>query len=256
MSKFIYDGPLVRLSGRNPATATTLENINELSNLVLYSALGDAHKLQVSSSSANDDGDPAGTGAQKLKIIGLDANYDILEEEITLDGQTQVETTSSFLRVFMAYVSYAGSVQSNVGDIYVIKTGTGGTVTAGVPGTLTSGWVKILAGFGQGTSGVFTVPRGKMFELRTLIVSARGQPSEVFLCSHNPVADENAFRVGPSFVVDSSIAQLMVPSKRDGTLIFPAKFPEKTDIYLRCLSASANGIVTATAIFEQYRGTW
>lgn len=246
----LYEGPVVRFSGRNGATTTTFENVAELSTLITYQAVNaTAAKVQLSSSSAADAA--AGTGARTVCIFGLDANYDIQNETIALNGQTQVESVLSYLRVFGVQVQTAGSGYTNAGDIYCVKTGTGGTITAGVPGTLTSAWVKIPVGYGNGTSGIFTVPRGKKYQLRSLIASARGQASEVSIWTHD-VGVGKALHLEISHIVGTTVEQFMVPPLHDPTLVYPITFNEKTDIYLRCLSAAANGIVSATAVLEQY----
>lgn len=252
--KRCYQTDIVRLSGRNGATSTTLENVSELSNLINYASLGAAAALQISSSDATDTS--AGVGARTLEIIGLDSSYNIQTETITMNGQTQVSSSKSFLRVFAAEVKTVGTSYTNVGDIYVIKTGTGGTVAGGVPGTLTSAWVKIPIGTGFGTSGMFTVPLGKKYQLRSFIASARGQPSEVYLISHNPTnTTDSALHYDVSHIVGTTILQLTVPPFQSETSIYPIAYEEKTDIYLRSLSSSANGIVSAAVILEQFYGT-
>lgn len=250
----LYQGPIVRVSGRNTASAVTLENVSELSSLITYADLGAAAKVQISSSSANDAS--AGTGARTVCLCGLDTNYVSQIEEINLNGQTQVESTKTFLRIFGAQIRKAGSGYVNVGDIYVIKTGTGGTVSGGVPGTLTSAWVKIPAGLGNATSGMFTVPAGKRYQLKSVIASARGQSSDVFLFSHDTQnTNSNALHLELSHTINTSIAQLSIPKFNDETLVYPIIFDEKTDIYLRCLSATANATVAMAVLLEQFYGS-
>lgn len=247
-----YTGSVVRFGGRNPATTTGETNISDLGLGITYAGIA-AAKLQVSSSSADDDGSPAGTGAQIVRVQGLDANYNILVEDITLNGQTQVESAGTFLRVFDAQVLMAGSGYINAGDIYVIKTGTGGTVTAGVPGTLTSAYVKILAGKGRGTSGMFTVPLGRKFVIRSVILSGYKQSSEILIYTHNPTSTtENALSAGLTYSINSSMQQFVVTEFKNKDVDYPITFPEKTDIYLRVISSSANGVVSAAMILEDY----
>jgi len=93
----------------------------------LYSYLSSASILKVSSSSTADDS--AGTGARTVQLYGLDANYNEINETVTLDGQTAVNTTNSFLRINRMVVRSAGTGEKNAGVIYAGA----GTVTAGVP---------------------------------------------------------------------------------------------------------------------------
>lgn len=105
-----------------------------------------AGTLSVVSASAEDD--TGGTGATQIKIYGLDANYDEINEVVTLDGTTPVVTTASFLRVNrMHIVGTVGTALTNLGDI---------TATHGVAGVIGI----IPAGLGQTQQAIYTVPRG------------------------------------------------------------------------------------------------
>ena len=59
----------------------------------------------------------AGTGGRTIHIRGLDANYNQIEETVTLNGLTPVVTTQLFLRVNFMWVVTAGSGQVNAGNI-------------------------------------------------------------------------------------------------------------------------------------------
>jgi len=91
-----------------------------------------ATTLTIVSSDTADDGDPAGTGAQRIQITGLDANRKTQTETVTLNGTTNVVTTSTWLGINRAAVALAGSAQENVGTITVTAT-TGGAVLAQIP---------------------------------------------------------------------------------------------------------------------------
>ena len=64
-----------------------------------FTPLTSAVALDISSSSANDDGNPAGTGARTLRIFGVDANRMSVTEDITLNGTTTVIETTAIARV-------------------------------------------------------------------------------------------------------------------------------------------------------------
>ena len=81
-------------------------------NRVLPAAAG---VVAVVSDDANDDA--ADTGALTVEIRGLDANYEIIREIVTMNGLTPVNSTKSFLRVNEAYVLTAGSSEINEGNI-------------------------------------------------------------------------------------------------------------------------------------------
>lgn len=230
-----YQGQIIELQGYNAALSTTNENLADHSTLIDYAGVASAaSKLQISSSSAADTA--AGTGAQAVIICGLDASYKFIVESIDLNGQTQVETVNAFLRVFCVEVSRVGTGRVNAGDLYIIITGTGGTVTAGVPGTLTSLWVKVLVGTGVSTSGMITVPAGSLYELKKIHCSGMAQPVIVSIWTYN--ASEGGTKQDQVFGIGSNM-NLEHKAER------PIKYSEKTDIYLRALSTTAAGRATA-----------
>jgi len=91
-----------------------------------------ADTLNVVSSSTNDDGSPAGTGAQSVIIYGIDANYLAQTEVVTLNGTGAVTTAYSWLGVNRVAIYLAGSLGQNEGNITVTRT-TGGSVQAYMP---------------------------------------------------------------------------------------------------------------------------
>ena len=101
--------------GYNNNVGTSQEDIWNVGGVESY--LSTAETINIASSSNNDDGDPAGTGAHTLIIYGLDNNWLEIQETITLNGMTNVTTTKSFLRVFRMIVTAAGATGSNVGTI-------------------------------------------------------------------------------------------------------------------------------------------
>jgi hypothetical protein len=88
--------------------------------------------------------DAADTGS--LQIQGLDANYELQSETVTLNGTTAVTTSNEYLRVHcMTYSDGA----DNVGDITARVTSGTGTVVA-----------QVDAGFNQTLMAIYTVPAG------------------------------------------------------------------------------------------------
>jgi len=111
----LSSGSIFRRFGHNDDCSTAFETVWHGSNLYTY--LTTAEQLHISSDSASDDGDPVGAGARTLFVRGLDANYNYIEETVTLNGVTPVVTTGSFLRVHKAKVMSAGSTGYNSGSI-------------------------------------------------------------------------------------------------------------------------------------------
>lgn len=98
----------------------------------LYTPPTSASTLTIVSSSTDDDGDPAGTGARNIFITGLDANRKFQQEVVVMDGTTNVVTTSTWLGINRVAVGSCGSGQANAGNITITAT-TGGATLAYVP---------------------------------------------------------------------------------------------------------------------------
>jgi hypothetical protein len=130
-----------------------------------------ARTMSTVSGSADDDGNPVGTGALTLTIEGLDSDYNEVSETITLNGVGAVVTTQTFIRVNRAYVVTAGSGGTNAGAI---------TITASTDGTVQA---TIVAGNGQTTNAIYTVPNGY-----TALITG-------FDCSNGPGSAASSLRV-------------------------------------------------------------
>jgi len=126
-------------------------------------------------STSTDDADE-GTGANTVFIEGLDGNYNVVSETVTLDGTTAVETVNSYLYVNQLYVATAGTGGANAGEI-----------TAKVDTTL---YDLIAVGYNQRTTAHYCVPAGYTAYLTEGVITA-GQASgstavTAFLKQHGP----------------------------------------------------------------------
>jgi len=176
----------VKVFGYNADIDTSEESVWPDGGLIPHPTV--ASVLKVSSSSTSDTS--AGTGARTVFIAGLDGNYNVVSETVTLNGQTAVNTTNSYLYVNELYVLTVGSGDANAGNINV---GTG-TVTAGVPATL---YDLIATGYNQRTTAHYCVPAGYTGYMVEGIVStgqASGSTSiTTYLKQHGP---DGILRVG------------------------------------------------------------
>ena len=84
---------------------------------------------------------------RSVVINGLDANYNILQETIALNGTTNVTTTNSFLRI---------------NSMEMLNSTNTGNITASISSTV---YAKIAAGVGQTQMSIYTVPAGYTFYL-------------------------------------------------------------------------------------------
>jgi len=137
----------VRRSGKNNDVGTTWEVVGQMGGV--YHWLASAERLLVVSTDADDAA--AGNGARTARVVGLDGDYALLSETITFTGTTNVQTTASFLRVFLLEVLTVGTTGANEG-VLTVKDSTGAYTLA-------------LAGIGEGRSSavVFTVPADMTF---------------------------------------------------------------------------------------------
>lgn len=216
--------------GRNPNVGGAPETIWQ--NGGVYSYLSAVSTVYVSAVDDTND-NPTGTGARTVTVQGLDTNYNVVEETLSVNN---TEGSVEFLRVFRAFVATAGSILTN-DDIIKISTGAGGTgtllATIGIIGTGTT------FGLGQTQLALYTIPAGKTGYLTN-------------------------WQVGGGTYNDSITATLLARELDGATVPFrtrdimdvpggfhtrnysiPYRFPEKTDIEVRAI-ASTGSVVSSS----------
>lgn len=115
----------------NGASMLYLAANNEAVDTGLYSVLwhpggtgvvypSSAINLNITSTS-DLDVDTTGTGARKIFISGLDSNYEIISETISMNGIAGVNTSKQYLRLLQMRVIEAGSTENNVGSIAALN---------------------------------------------------------------------------------------------------------------------------------------
>lgn len=163
----------------------------------------------------------AGDANKQITVVGLDGDYNELQETITLTNATGNASTNSFKRVFRAFVVNG---TENIGLISIKKGAT--TVAA------------ITAGKGQTLMAVYTVPAGYTGYLCKGTATAQAgadATGDMFVRYFG----QSNFRVGHSFEVDGDGGQYMY----DFTV--PLPIPAKSDIDVRVTTRSNNGRYTA-----------
>lgn len=197
-------------------TTGTVWDIND--TLYPWSAFSTASTLLVDRASASD-------ADKVITIIGLDANYKEISENVTLTTATGNATTNSFIRVFRAYM-YNGSA-TNVGNID-IKVST--TIVA-----------RITANKGQTLMGVYTVPAGYTAYLTQGVMSVQSGADATgdFFVRYG---GETAFRIAHTFEVASA--------EYFYAFHVPFALPEKSDVDVRASVRSNNA--RCTAAFDAY----
>ena len=170
--------------------------------------------MNVSSGSVVDN--PGGIGMFNVTVIGLDANYVVISETITLDGQTPVPTTLAYFRVNRLRGGAAGSSEFNVGNIYI---GTG-SPTDGVPVVT---YNVIDAEQGDSTAATYTVPDGRSALLVQLVFGTDSSKIiEYSLRSRCLDCGDNAWAV--------DYHSHFKEEHQDYVLPLPFPYPEHTDI--------------------------
>jgi hypothetical protein len=217
----------VLVFGYNPDVDTAEETVWPDGGTVPHPTA--ASVLKISSSSTDDTS--AGTGARTVVIEGLDGNYNVVSEIVTLNGQTAVNTTNSYLYVNSFYVATVGSGGANAGNI---NAGTG-TVTSGVPAVL---YDIIAIGYNQRTTGHYCVPAGFTGYMTEGSISA-GQASgstsvTTFLKQHGA---DNILRVGAVAAVNNNAAVFDFKQ--------PYTIPEKNCVGATAIGSAANNAVSS-----------
>ena len=208
--------------GFNGDVDTSPETIWPGGGLLTYPSA--ALQLSVSSSSASDTSN--GTGARTVYLAGLDANHDEINEIVTLNGQTAVTTTKSYLHINEAYVLSAGSGNSAAGSIYF---GTG-LVTAGVPATI---YDIIAYDYNKRVTGSYTIPAGYTgYMMQGLFSAGQGGGS-------NAVTGRLMTRGTNNIRLTSAIVTLN-NGAADYKFELPVVIPEKTTVEAQAFGASEN----------------
>lgn len=204
--------------GFNPVVGTDEETIWDQGGIYSYPASATVMKV-----SSSDD-----TDTSTVNIQGLDENYAIISEDVTITGQTAVNTTNSFIRVFRARVT----ANEPAGDIYV---GTG-TVTTGVPANK---YAKITAGENQTLMALWTVPAGYTAYLHQGTIASGTTAANKFATGR--------LKVRPFGEVFQTKAVVTLHNQFvDFDFGIPLAITEKSDIEARALTSSGTDAIAVT----------
>lgn len=175
--------------------------------------------LEVVSDSIEDA--PGGTGADKVQLLGLDANYREKEELLAMNGMTSVPSVLAYLRFNRSFIVQTAD---NVGTI---------TISAG-------GIVVGAIGPGKGQTQIsgFTVPRRKTLLITGVntVVNSTNPVDLIFwqsIGAKRLVQQYNGLRLDTSF-----------PYKP------PLPFEQRTDLWFT--GQLKSGVATASAEYVGY----
>jgi len=206
--------------GRNPNVGNVPETIWMYGGIYQYLDVGSDSTVYAYSASS-DDG-PGNDGARTVTVQGLDNDFNLIEETITVNGAA---STASFLRVYRAFVATAGVLSANDGDVLISTAASGGGTVLADIGVIGSG---TTTGLGQTQLALYTIPAGKTGYLTTwnIGVAPMNNAVTVTLKSRELGGGANgSFR--SKDIVD------IVGGYTTQNYSIPLRFPEKTDIEVR-----------------------
>ena len=217
--------------GRNPNVGNAPETIWMHGGKYQYLAVDSPSTVYAYSANLEDVA--SGNGARTVSILGLDNDFNEIEETITVNGAV---STKTFLRIYRAFVATAGSTSTNVGNV-LISTGAGGTGTVLADiGTIGTG---TTFGLGQTQLALYTVPAGKTGYLTTWNVGCApmNNKATVLLKSRELDGVDVPFRTKD--IVD------LVGGYHTQNYSIPLRFPEKTDIEV-VAAGDSNTIISSS----------
>jgi hypothetical protein len=215
----------VFMTANNGAVGSTAETIWNVGGLYPWPTTG----VQLSFVSDDADDTLGGTGANIVLVEGLDINYDIILEAVTMNGTTPVNTTQDFYRINNVIVINAGTTETNEGTIDITHNG-----------NIVS---RITAGEGQDQQAVYSVPANHTLFTGTFSVSS-GKDDEV---------EVDAW-------IKTNITGVWFLSSRtyayQNTWTFENynefPFPEKTDIDIRTQKTQVGASAKVTSVLELF----
>lgn len=168
----------VQVRGHSHSVGTVDQELSALGTLGFGNWPAAALGAVLISTDVDDDGDPADTGARTVIVRGLDENWDLASETVTMNGTTATAaTTVTFIRINELEVITAGTSLTNEGII-----------TASISGT---NIVRIYADHSTSESGRLTIPAGYTGHLENPNGSAVGNKEMTYhvFCRDNTVAN-------------------------------------------------------------------
>jgi len=202
----------VQKFGYNTAVGTVFETIWENGSLYAYPTTA---TTAVATSTSTDDNDSL------LHIYGLDSNWDLADEVITVGGSA---STTSFIRVFRSVLENANTGIVNVGKITT---------------TVNSLPVSVVdVGYGQSLQAVYSIPRNYRGFLMSIDVGTSKQKEVEAKFMQRPLN-------GNTFQTKSLITSFGTPFRKD--YLVPEILSEKSDLEMR---AKADATTAISAGFQ------
>jgi hypothetical protein len=218
--------------GMNNSVPTTGGDLCTWTNNYVF--LTTAENLRVVSSSVNDT--LLGTGARKIYITGLNSNWDIINETVSLNGTTPVFTTQQFLRVNRVILTESNNSSDAAGNI-TVSNNAGTNILA-----------QINTGDNAAQFAIYSSPRNYLVSIIRVGVSNSINDSTQIRLQVRANADipNTPFVTYNRFMPYQSTAEIDFK----GLLVIP----QKSDMKFRAYSTSATDVVSCsfTLLSEVY----
>lgn|SRR5512136_1599445 len=222
-------------TGRNRTIETLTDPEDIWAGGGLYTGFptsGVAEPLSVVSTDANDTA--LGTGARTIRIMGLDANWLLQEETITLNGLAPVVTSTLWVRVEFMTVLSAGSGASNAGRISIKHA----TTTANV-------FIDCDIGDNRSSVAAWTIPANQNAWLTQITASSKTKLADVELAMmHRPFG--GTWQQLVSFTLTAEATNYIQ------NFIGGHKLEPKSDIVMRAITVTQTADVSASFTVVQF----
>lgn len=217
------------LVGYNGDVDTAIEDVWEVGGDYVFPTSG--IQMQVVSTSANDDGSPAGTGVRTVHVHYLDSSLNERFEEVVLNGTTPVSTTAT--DIYRVNYFHSGSVGGGGSAAGVIT-------LKNLAGTNT--YKHISAGFNDDFTAVFTVPSGKNLYMTGWSMGAGGTSAGKFVRAYLNATSDIKDAATPGVFHTLRIISAM-DSSIESTVGVPILIPSGVDIRVSAYG-ELNSVVT------------
>ncbi len=196
----------VNIYGYQPSVGTTFIPVWE--NATAYTFPTVASIMNVTGTDAD---------TAKILVIGLDANYALISETVTLNGTTPVPTVNSYFRI--------NSMQVTSGNPAATVTLTNGSGTV---------YAKINSGVGRTQGAIYTVPAGYTYYLQRVNIYTSLNGNDYVTYQNKTISSSGVVQV---------TQQAPFAVSYEAIRIMPRPIPEKTDIQLMCKVQSGTGAI-------------
>jgi len=190
--------------------------------------------MEVRSSDADDDGNPAGNGVRTVTVYYLNLAGEEKTETVTMNGTTNVNTVATDIyRIQNFRVTTVGTTGSAEGDIDIRNKTDHSTVYSRIP-----------AGFTRARNSIYRVPLGKTLYICQAAVSSIGTSAgKDVLFSLLAKYDDKSATVLDFFMPFAEIG--VVDGAVVNTFCMPIKIPALVDIKVRGIAGNDNSKCTS-----------